>query len=706
VLYSKGGGIFKVTQETFEKSNNELWWKTAAALQFASDPLGNLRADENFKFDVLKKQKLLLLELIQKSKVNGSPEITPIIQFIKDVEEDQLSASAYGKMIEAINWEKFKMYGRLKTDGLILTLEVLSRLLKTEIEYEIIAMISNEIIDLDLTEYDLVESKLSDGLKGIELSEIDILLLLKKSVEYVLTEGSKEISKYIKPESHSYAETTYAMCFFTSLNYNFYNDEWAPITSSHTEDIEGTNKFISENLNTYLDYFFKISESEKYFDSYKLVKLFSLWQLEKKGILKISLKKNMYNRDASISDRISRLFPNLDEVRIIDYKNNMYPFFQRREIEMTSDIKLDQCAESFFESKPAMIRPDLKDRKTIKPFHLFGFSLNRNKIDITIKSENNQFNTTVSDDVKINDLNNDTISLVSKNEDELSIKEIDELKKRREYWQNLRSVGDYQMVLLSITLNILFKSDDELVDFMTYYKNDYTRYINKIVLPSNLKEERANLDSRYSPKIDSLLLHLSFNSTVFPLTNDIFNTVEMPFSNFLKTEIVKTENEYDSLIKQLSSEYFTRAKPFIDEYNSWQTKKDNRYNNLKEYFTSLFESKSKNSSRSNDFSGLTLYFTNSNRFFGKSFFVWDNQNVAKIESSVSFTPGSITTVNLIGKIMENTSSDDKDDWPYIFVSSKGDKYLISLEDQKCYSTIKFTGAGNNKGIYLTFDIVL
>jgi hypothetical protein len=686
----------------------------------------------------LQTTKKVLIKLIQRSTKSESEAVKNIIDFISKVDNEELNQSDYGKMVDKTIFNRDGT--KLDKRGIKLSLNVLSMLLRTEIEYDIVSAISNSIYILDTEDVSIGGGASCGGLvyKRMELSQSDISLLTLKGMRVIIEEGLSTIEKF---ENWERDKRELFMITFMSARYNNHlaaqpnvSVTWDPFASVYRKNIELTNKEIKNDLYEYLSLVFNVDESmiERYVNVDALVNIFSLWNVEKSGVMILPIPQD-YDKRGDIPDyvnvdalfaQIKESYPELTEVKLSDYKEYVYKNFKsskKSKVKITSSFY--DCLNEYIESIPRLSRPNFDEKEfTIPTRSLVGFyepyfegiTGNNQPINVNLKQEKDSLIVEISDTYsKLAEVQKE-YEKNAKNEENLSMDEMNKQNKIKAFFSEMDETVSGQAKILSIVLPLLFEDKNQLIDYFSYYKEGNKKYIN-----SQIKENRKNalrdFDDNYSPSADTLISQLMFLNPVFKKSIYKFKTANSDLVEAFGDELEKTSEEFQNTLIKLSKLQAGSIKLMVDRFNERNANVGNRFKNVSEYFNNRFDSKKKNEGIMQDrFNGSTYYIVNrdrSNIISGEATFFWKNLNEAEIVSTINPAGGRPVTINLKGKISKNSNPNYSADWPYVFVidtpvGSEGDKFYIRFEDFKCYSNIKFEGSGRSDNIFLSFGIIL
>ena len=175
----------QLAEEDYRVKNEDLkakWVQSEISLKLVkgdkSDSLSLYRYN-------LKTTKAVLIEIIKNSTKSESLELKNVIDFIEKVDENELNNSDYGKMVDKTIVNRFG--NKQDKNGIKLSFNVLSMLLKTEIEYNIISKICSSIYDLNTKDvYIGGGSRCGFESKKMELLQSDISLLSFKGMEFIV----------------------------------------------------------------------------------------------------------------------------------------------------------------------------------------------------------------------------------------------------------------------------------------------------------------------------------------------------------------------------------------------------------------------------------------------------------------------------------------------------------------------------------------
>ena len=706
---------------------NAKWLQSQASLNLVRGRSGRDNDSLYLYSYNLKTTKKVLIELIQKSTKSESEAVKNIIDFISNVDNGELNQSNYGKMVDKTIISRFG--STQDKSGIKLSLNVLSMLLRTEIEYDIVSKISRSIYILNTEDvYIGGGARCGFDSKKMELSQSDISLLTLKGMGIIIKEGLSTIEKFENWESDK--RELFMISFMSARYYNRLAKKrnvsvtWAPFASVYKKNIELTNNEIKDDLYEYLSLVFNVSKSsiKQYINVDALVNIFSLWNVEKSGVMKLPIPQDYESDD--IFAQIKKSYPELTEVRLSDYKEYVYKNFKSSK---NSKVKITRsfydCLNEYIESIPRLSRPNFDEKEfTIPTRSLVGFyepyfdgiTGNNQPINVNLKQEKDSLIVQVSDTYsKLAEVQKE-YEKNAKNEENLSMDEMNKQNKRKAFFSEMDESVSGQAKILSIVLPLLFEDKNQLIDYFNYYKEGNKKYINYLI-KENRKNASRNLDDNYSPSADTLISQLMFLNPVFKKAISKFKTANSDLVKAFGDELEKTSEEYQNTLIKLSKLQAGSIKLMVDRFNERNANVGNRFKNVSEYFNTRFDSKKKNEGIMQDrFNGLTSYVVNrdqSNIMSGEATFFWNNLNDAEIVSTINPAGGRPVTVNLKGKISKNSNPKNSADWPYVFVidtpvGSKGDKFYIRFEDLKCYSNIKFAGSGRSDNIFLSFGIIL
>lgn len=703
---------------------NLRWAQTQACLFFVG---GNQSDSLDIYGYNLKTTKKLLTQLIGRSKKIENPEISAVLSYIDKVNNDDLNASEYGPMVDKTIFNRDNT--KLDKSGIKLALSVLNKLIRTEIEFEIISKIAQSIYDLDTDDVYIGDgARCGFGLKKMELTQADISLLTNLGMHFVVSEGLSDLGR-IK-EWKSDKQRLFATCFFSYRNYIHQTKQqntehsWASFTNLYKQDFEWMNDYIDYGLYEYLDNGFQAKDIDikRFVNATNLVKFFMLWNLEKSGITKV-LIPNEYEKDGVFAE-IKSTYPSLNEVRMTDFKDYMI-----KNIESSGKSKLQvsysfyDCLSDYIESIPRLSRPSYEDDRyeipninlvdLLEPTFL-DLIQNYSSVDIKLRQEREGLFINIDDKISKLDSVEKKFKENLVQEDKLTMDEMNKQNKKKELLSQHDDLVRFQRIVIERLLPVFFDDPQQFKNFLAFYREENKKDVN-LMISEHRKRASSNLDDSYSPDADSIITNLVYSS---PFSKKIISELINSKSEMTKAfgqEMEKVFKDYENSIQKLAKIYTTRLKPVVDRYNERFSKPESRFKNLKEYFTASFDAKQKNQGTYRErFNGLTNYSVNrdwSNRIQGEVTFFWDNLNYTEIESTLNLPGSGTVKVNLIGKIIKNNDPKSNKEWPYVFVvekpvGSSGDKFYIRFEDMKCSSNIEFAGDGRSKNIFFTFGIIL
>lgn len=674
----------------------------------------------------LKTTKAVLIKLIKNSTKSESLELKNVIDFIEKVDENELNNSDYGKMVDKTIVNRFG--NKQDKNGIKLSFNVLSMLLKTEIEYNIISKICSSIYDLNTKDvYIGGGSRCGFESKKMELLQSDINLLSFKGMEFIVTDGLNSINGY---EFWDYSKRElFPICFFSARYYRLNKKlnldvNWDSFINLYKENIELTNENTKNDLYKFLSYNFNISSSnlEKIVNINALIDFFILWKLEKNSIAKLTIPKDYENN--KIFAQIKKSYPELNEVRLSDYKEYVYKnFYSNRTNKIEITYSFYDCLNDYIESIPRLSRPNFDNKTfeipilTLVDFYepyFEGVTGNRSTIEINFKQKKDTLSIELNDRYsKFDELQKDYEKNIE-HEDDLPMNEMNKHNQRKLFFGEIDKTTTSGINFLSLALPMLFDNEKELKDFFIFFKESNKKYINSLIT-ENRKSASRKFDDNYSPGSDTIINQLMFLNPLFKKSISKFQKTKSKFVKVFSDEVEMSSEDYQNSLIKLSKLDVGTIKSFVDRYNERNSKVENRFKNLSEYFNSNFEFKKKNTGIIRDrFSGLTNYVVNrewTDRITGDATFFWNNLNDVEIVTTINPTGARPITINLKGKIIKNANSQNSSKWPYVFVietpsGSKGDKFYIRFEDFKCYSNIEFAGSGRSNNIFFTFGIIL
>lgn len=704
---------------------NAKWLQSQASLIMVTSDSSNDSLNL-YTYD-LKTTKKVLIELIQKSTKSENVEIKNIIDFITNVDNEELNQSEYGKMVDKTIVSRFG--STQNKSGIKLSLNVLSMLLRTDIEYDIVSKISLSMYILDTKDvYIGGGARCGFESKKMELSQSDISLLTLKGMQVIIREGLSNIEHFENWDSDK--RELFTISFLSARYYNRFNRLpnknviWDPFLNIYKNNIEWTNRVIKDDLYEYLSLVLNVKPSDikRYINIDGLINIFSLWNVEKNGVTKLPIPPK-YEID-DIFAQIKKTYPELTEVRISDYKNYLYKNFESsRGFEIRITNTFYDCLNDYIESLPRLSRPNFDENEfniSTRPLVDFyepnfeGITGNKQAININLKQEKDSLIVQIRDKFsKIAEVQKE-YETNAKNEENLSMDEMNKQNKRKAYLTEMDKTISSQAWILSLVLPMLFEDKNQLKEYFNYYRDSNKKYINALIM-ENRKIASRNLDDNYSPSADTLVNQLMFLNPLFKKSISRLKNSKSELVKALGDELDKDSENYHNTLSRLSELSTGKIKLMFDRYNERNAKVDNRFKNLNEFFNSKFELKKKNDGVILDrFNGKTNYVINNdqaNIISGEATFIWKNLNDAEISATINPVGSKPVTVNLKGKIIKNSNSKDSTDWPYVFVidvpaGSKGDKFYIRFENLKCYSNIEFAGSGRSKNIFFSFGIIL
>jgi hypothetical protein len=271
-------------------------------------------------------------------------------------------------------------------------------------------------------------------------------------------------------------------------------------------------------------------------------------------------------------------------------------------------------------------------------------------------------------------------------------------------------------------LNTLNEVDEEIKEFENSVNQFVTSFEKVMPLLFTEEKELVSILEEISKGFETLESSSEFKNHQSSMFNDVpvaFSEIKFAPTNpyiisqleksngYMKVlaNFLKSKNDtYLEITQKLAEEAKVPFQFYLDEYYKDQEGEKFGYASLYEYFDSNFKSFSTSKDMSLYLAGNLIYdVPDGYDIEGRGNITWFSGNTARLEGTLYPAGGSAITSTYSGKISRTPDSDsNKENFPFLFISSENDKFYISTTDSECERTLVIRGVGKNEPIIFVF----
>jgi hypothetical protein len=291
------------------------------------------------------------------------------------------------------------------------------------------------------------------------------------------------------------------------------------------------------------------------------------------------------------------------------------------------------------------------------------------------------------------------------------------------YWDGIfKNIRAKKENLSMDELNTLNEVDKEIKEFENSVNQFVTSFEKVMPLLFTEEKELVSILEEISKGYETLESNSEFKNHQSSMFNDVpvaFSEIKFAPTNpyiisqleksngFLKVlaNFLKSKNDtYLELTQKLAEEAKAPFQYYLDKYYKDQEGEKFGYASLYEYFDSNFKSFSTSKDMSLYLAGNLIYdVPDGYDIEGRGNITWFSGNTARLEGTLYPSGGSAITSTYTGKISRTPDSDsNKENFPFLFISSENDKFYISMNDSECERTLVIRGVGKNEPIIFVF----
>ncbi len=291
------------------------------------------------------------------------------------------------------------------------------------------------------------------------------------------------------------------------------------------------------------------------------------------------------------------------------------------------------------------------------------------------------------------------------------------------YWEDIfKNILAKKENLSMNELNTLNEVDEEIKEFENSVNQFVTSFEKVMPLLFTEEKELVSILEEISNGFETLESNSEFKNHQSSMFNDVpvaFSEIKFAPTNpyiisqleksngYMKVlaNFLKSKNDtYLEITQKLAEEAKAPFQFYLDEYYKDQEGEKFGYASLYEYFDSNFKSFSTSKDMSLYLAGNLIYdVPDGYDIEGRGNITWFSGNTARLEGTLYPAGGSAITSTYSGKISRTPDSDsNKENFPFLFISSENDKFYISTTDSECERTLVIRGVGKNEPIIFVF----